>query len=101
MCEGDAQPGLCDHDYCECYDPTIPHEQLVKDVKKAAKEQPSGLPDCKWIAPDGCTNDSPYECIEGASAGECQGQSWHRILLKVAPERPLHKPMKRRRACPA
>ena len=82
MCEGDAQPGLCDHDYCECYDPSVPHETLVKKAKSAAQKQPSGLPDCPWIAPAGCTSDSPNECMEGAKAGECQAQNWRCGIVK-------------------
>ena len=76
MCEGDAQPGLCDHDYCECYDPTVTRESLIKKAKSLGQKQPSGVPDCPWIAPVGCTSDMPHECMEGAKAGECQGQNW-------------------------
>ena len=76
MCEGDAQPGLCDHDYCECYDPTVTRESLIKKAKSLGQKQPSGVPDCPWIAPVGCTSDMPHECMEGAKAGECQAQNW-------------------------
>jgi len=76
MCEGDAQPGLCDHDYCECYDPSVTRESLIKEVKSLERKQPSGVPDCPWIAPAGCTSDMPHECVEGAKAGECQAQNW-------------------------
>ena len=76
MCEGDAQPGLCDHDYCECYDPSVPRDSLIKKAKSLGQKQPSGVPDCPWIAPVGCTSDMPHECMEGAKAGECQAQNW-------------------------
>ena len=68
---------LCDPDYCTCYDPSVPHEALVKKVKTAARKQPSGLPDCQWVAPAGCDSNAPYECMEGESAGQCSAQNWY------------------------
>tara|TARA_B100000795_G_scaffold113525_1_gene84148 strand:+ start:84 stop:1811 length:1728 start_codon:yes stop_codon:yes gene_type:complete len=71
------KPGQCDPDYCECHDPSAPKEPLIKMVRKAEKEQLSGLPECLWMPPEGCTMESPYECLAGGSAGECSNLNWH------------------------
>ncbi len=72
--------------------------KLVRAVKEQAELQPSGLPDCTWRPPQGCSNVSQYECIEGANNGVCSGQNWfdrpksecsascvHVVLLRPAP----------------
>ena len=68
--------GQCDPDFCECFDASVSREELVKKVQAAERKQPSGLPDCPWIAPEGCTQDMPYECVAGERAGECSDKNW-------------------------
>tara|TARA_B100000795_G_scaffold222440_1_gene177371 strand:- start:548 stop:2749 length:2202 start_codon:yes stop_codon:yes gene_type:complete len=68
--------GQCDPDFCECFDASISREELVKNAKTTERKQPSGLPDCPWIAPEGCTQDMPYECMDGEKAGECSDKNW-------------------------
>ena len=68
--------GQCDPDFCECFDASVSREELVKKAKGVERKQPSGLPDCPWIAPEGCTQDMPYECMDGANAGECSDKNW-------------------------
>ena len=71
------KPGQCDSDYCECHDPSAPKEPLVKIVQQTEKRQLSGLPECLWMPPEGCTLESPYECLAGASAGQCSERNWY------------------------
>ena len=66
---------LCDPDYCRCYNPKVPKEVLVKKVLEEGQRKP-GLPDCEWIAPDGCTTESQYECLSGPKAGQCSAHNW-------------------------
>jgi hypothetical protein len=68
--------GQCDPDFCECFDASISREELVNKAKATERKQPSGLPDCPWIAPEGCTQDMPYECMAGERAGECSDKNW-------------------------
>jgi hypothetical protein len=70
------KPGQCDPDYCECHDPSAPKEPFIKMVQKAEKEQPSGLPECLWMPPEGCNQENPYECLAGSSAGQCSSLNW-------------------------
>ena len=70
------KPGQCDPDYCECHDPSAPKEPFIKMVQKAEKEQPSGLPECLWMPPEGCNLENPYECLAGSSAGQCSNLNW-------------------------
>ena len=70
------EEGQCDPDFCECYDASISREDLVKRAKAVELKQPSGLPDCPWIAPEGCTQDMPYECMDGDNAGTCSDKNW-------------------------
>ena len=32
---------------------------------------------CLWIVPEGCSQDSPYECLEGTAAGQCSSENWY------------------------
>ena len=71
------QEGMCDPDFCDCFDESISRDDLIKQVKQAERKQPSGLPDCLWIVPEGCSQDSPYECLEGTAAGQCSSENWY------------------------
>ena len=83
-------------------------EKLLEQVIRAGKQQPSGLPDCAWRpgsalpSPPGplsgpCSNESQYECMQGAAKGRCSHFNWfdrpteceascvHTLLLRPAP----------------
>jgi hypothetical protein len=66
----------CSPQYCTCYPSQYSHEDMVKIVEKQGKDQPSGLPECMWGAPEGCSNEKPYECMSGANAGTCSEENW-------------------------
>merc|ERR1719261_2380254 len=48
-----------------------PREAQVKQVRRMERAQPSGLPECPYLAPKGCSALKPYECVAGPSAGQC------------------------------
>ena len=48
--------------------------ELVAMVIAEADKHP-GLPECTWKPPTGCTNVTQYECVEGAAASKCSGES--------------------------
>ena len=48
--------------------------ELVAIVIEEADKHP-GLPECTWQPPKGCTNVTQYECVEGAAANRCSGES--------------------------
>ena len=72
-------------------------DDLVKKVKKAEQEHPSGLPECTWRPPKGCSKKAQYQCMEGKKQGQCSGENWfgrdeecehscvHTSLLPTAP----------------
>ena len=45
---------------------------LVEQVLRRG-ERHLGLPECKWQPGPGCTNTTPYECIE---TGQCSSKNW-------------------------
>ena len=118
VCNGLA--GWCDPNVCTCEKnseawnisaPIQPHDDTKgptqlpkKDSKLLEKERkdwdatPSGLPACRWSPNKGCTNETQYECFQGAKAGKCSAENWfekpesecerscvHVSLLKPAP----------------
>ena len=40
------------------------------------RKVPSGLPECLWPPPSGCTKDAVYECMQGPNAGRCGEENW-------------------------
>jgi len=70
------KPGQCDPDYCECHDPSAPKDPFVKMTLQAEKDQPSGLPECLWMAGEGCNMENPYECLAGEKEGQCSDMNW-------------------------
>ena len=88
----------CDLSACACTDeggawnlsaPIQPHDDtpppedlpkrsvhLAKEVMKDWRATPSGLPPCRWQPRKGCTNETQYECVKGASMNECSGTNW-------------------------
>ena len=71
-----AEPSECDPDYCTCFDPEESREAQVKQVRRMERAQPSGLPECPYLAPEGCSASKPYECVAGPSAGQCSELNW-------------------------
>ena len=71
-----AGPSLCDPDYCTCFDPSTPREEQSKQVRQLDRAQPSGLPECPYLAPEGCSQSKPYECVAGSSVGQCSELNW-------------------------
>ena len=71
-----AEPSECDPDYCTCFDPEESREAQVKQVRQMERAQPSGLPECPYLAPGGCSASKPYECVAGPSAGQCSELNW-------------------------
>ena len=67
---------LCDPDFCKCFDPSTPKNQLIKHVQVAEQAQPSGLPDCNWMPSEDCTVESQYECMAGPKKGKCSEKNW-------------------------
>ena len=47
---------------------------LVALVVEEGEKHP-GLPECTWKPQAGCTNVTQYECVEGAAARKCSGES--------------------------
>jgi len=66
----------CNPLYCTCYPSKYSHDDMVKVVQQRGKDQPSGLPECMWGAPLGCSDTSPYECMVGKNAGVCSDENW-------------------------
>jgi len=50
--------------------------ELVAAAMEREKNFP-GLPDCTWKPGKGCSNETQYECMEGAKAGECSEDNWY------------------------
>ena len=48
-------------------------EHLVRRVEATEKRAP-GLPDCLWRPGPGCTNTTPYECLDN---GKCSAANWY------------------------
>jgi hypothetical protein len=48
-------------------------EHLVRRVEMSEIRKP-GLPDCLWKPGLGCTNTTPYECMDN---GECSADNWY------------------------
>ena len=71
-----ADPSLCDPDYCNCFDPEESREEQVKQVRQLERAQPSGLAECPYLAPEGCSASKPYECVAGPRAGQCSELNW-------------------------
>ena len=67
----------CNPLYCTCYPSKYSHEDMVKIVQQRGRDQPSGLPDCMWGAPEGCSDKAPYECMVGKNAGTCSEENWY------------------------
>ena len=67
----------CSPQYCTCHQSSYTQEDMVKIVQSDEKKQPSGLPECMWQSPEGCTVNAPYQCMEGASAGQCSEENWY------------------------
>ena len=67
----------CSPQYCTCHPSSYTMEDMVKIVQADENKQPSGLPECMWQAPEGCTVNAPYQCMEGASAGQCSEENWY------------------------
>ena len=66
----------CDPDFCSCIDAGLSHEDLVRRVQVQERKVPSGLPECLWPPPSGCTKDAVYECMQGPNAGRCGEENW-------------------------
>jgi hypothetical protein len=66
----------CSPQYCTCYPSSYTHEDMIKAVQAEEKKQPSGLPECMWQAPMGCSVSAPYECLDGSSAGQCSEENF-------------------------
>jgi hypothetical protein len=73
--------------------------ELVKRVKQDALQKP-GLPNCRWRPGTGCTNSTPYECVD---TGKCSAKNWfedescetpclHESLLPAPPYSALWRP---------
>ena len=67
----------CSPQYCTCHQSSYTQQDMVKIVQSDEKKQPSGLPECMWQSPEGCSVGAPYECMEGASAGQCSAENWY------------------------
>ena len=67
----------CDPDFCTCVDAGLSHNDLVRRVQVQERKVPSGLPECLWPPPSGCTKDAVYECMQGANEGKCSEGSWY------------------------
>ena len=77
---------------------------LLNKVRDAAKASPSGLPNCLWRPPAGCSREAPYQCYDGPQSGQCSrmnyfdqpklcsGSCIHDHLLPLAPYHPLWYP---------
>merc|ERR1719258_911917 len=50
--------------------------ELVQAAMEREKNFP-GLPDCTWKPGPGCTNETQYECMAGAKAGQCSADNWY------------------------
>ena len=96
VCNGLA--GWCDPSVCTCEKnseawnvsaPIQPHDDTKgpshlpkKDSKILEMERkdwdasPSGLPACRWSPNKGCSNETQYECFQGANAGKCSADNW-------------------------
>ena len=48
-------------------------EHLVRRVQATERRAP-GLPDCLWRPGPGCTNTTPYECLDN---GKCSAANWY------------------------
>ena len=48
-------------------------EHLVRRVQATERREP-GLPDCLWRPGPGCTNTTPYECLDN---GKCSAANWY------------------------
>jgi hypothetical protein len=48
-------------------------EHLVRRVEATERRRP-GLPDCLWKPGPGCTNTTPYECLDN---GKCSAANWY------------------------
>jgi len=66
----------CDPDFCTCIDAGLSHDDLVRRVQVQERKVPSGLPECLWPPPSGCTKDAVYECMQGPNAGRCGEENW-------------------------
>ena len=71
----------------------------VAQVRKEALHKP-GLPACRWKPGGGCTNSTPYECVD---TGKCSAKNWfedsscetpclHESLLPAPPYSALWRP---------
>jgi hypothetical protein len=89
--KGKEEP--CDPVYCWCDDGTgkskdgfvldengnvYRNEETIKATLTAEREQPSGLPECRWtpINGSGCKREEAYECIGGKMNGKCSEDNW-------------------------
>ena len=66
----------CDPDFCTCIDAGLSHDDLIRRVQVQERKAPSGLPECLWPPPSGCTKEAVYECIQGPNAGRCGEANW-------------------------
>ena len=67
----------CDPDFCTCIDAGLSHTDLVRRVQVQERKAPSGLPECLWPPPSGCTKDAVYECMQGPNEGRCAEENWY------------------------
>ena len=54
------------------------NDQLIEAVAENGRQYP-GLPSCTWNPPAAakCNNESAYECMSGAKAGQCSADNWY------------------------
>ena len=64
---------------------------LVQEVRRAWDKLPSGLPACLWKPYAGCSNSTPFECIEGESIHTCAAGNWFDLLPAYKPPKPKSK----------